>query len=83
MFFQNAIEDFVRCLITVSQNEINSPNPRMFSLQKLVEIAHFNMERIRIVWARVWRLLADHFTKVKRKKKINSNLIKRLDAMKI
>lgn len=60
----SAIEDFVRCLCIVSQDEIESPNPRMFSLQKLVEIAHFNMGRIRLVWSRIWCILADHFTKV-------------------
>jgi brefeldin A-inhibited guanine nucleotide-exchange protein len=41
--------------------------PRVFSLQKLVEVADYNMPvRGRIVWANIWRLLADHFTTVTR-----------------
>lgn len=39
--------------------------PRIFSLQKLVEVADCNMPvRGRIVWANIWRLLATHFTMV-------------------
>lgn len=58
-------------------NEIESQTPRMFSLQKLVgkfchgitcrdavELADFNMDRIRFVWTRIWNVLAAHFTKV-------------------
>lgn len=60
------IEHFVRCLCKVSSDEIELPNleHRMFSLQKLVELAHFNMDRIRLVWTRIWNILADHFIKV-------------------
>ncbi|KAL2555467.1 HOPM interactor 7 [Forsythia ovata] len=37
-------------------------NPaRVFSLQKLVEISYYNMARIRMVWARIWSVLANHF----------------------
>lgn len=36
-------------------------SPRIFSLQKLVEVAHFNMDRIRFVWSRVWSILRRHF----------------------
>jgi brefeldin A-inhibited guanine nucleotide-exchange protein len=40
--------------------------PRVFSLQKLVEVADYNMPiRGRIVWANIWRFLADHFTTVR------------------
>jgi len=47
----------------VSREEITLPNPRIFSLQKLVEIATFNMNnRIRIIWVKMWKILADHFT---------------------
>mgnify|MGYP004157183545 CR=1 FL=1 len=35
--------------------------PRIFSMQKLVEAAHFNMNRIRLVWSRIWSLLSDYF----------------------
>lgn len=37
--------------------------PRIFSLQKLVEVADFNMDsRGRIVWANVWGVLSHHFS---------------------
>lgn len=59
----NAIIDFVTSLCTVSKEEVALPNPRIFSLQKLVEIATFNMNnRIRIIWVKMWKILADHFT---------------------
>lgn len=39
--------------------------PRIFSLQKLVEVADFNMDsRGRIVWANVWGVLSEHFSKL-------------------
>eukprot|EP01117_Protostelium_nocturnum_P012512 TRINITY_DN4612_c0_g1_i4.p1 TRINITY_DN4612_c0_g1~~TRINITY_DN4612_c0_g1_i4.p1 ORF type:complete len:1640 (+),score=303.31 TRINITY_DN4612_c0_g1_i4:223-5142(+) len=60
----DAIEEFTKALCQVSMDEIASSNPRIFSLQKLVELAHFNMNRIRLVWSRVWNILATHFTKV-------------------
>ena len=37
--------------------------PRVFSLQRLVEVADFNMDmRGRIVWAKVWHMVERHFT---------------------
>ncbi len=61
--FSNAIIDFVTSLCTVSKEEVALPNPRIFSLQKLVEIATFNMNnRIRLIWVKMWKILADHFT---------------------
>ncbi|CBZ54059.1 Sec7 domain containing protein, related [Neospora caninum Liverpool] len=36
-------------------------SPRLFSLQKLVEVAHFNMDRLRFVWNRIWTILRSHF----------------------
>uniref|UniRef100_A0A3B3ZMZ8 SEC7 domain-containing protein n=1 Tax=Periophthalmus magnuspinnatus TaxID=409849 RepID=A0A3B3ZMZ8_9GOBI len=48
----NAIVDFVRWLCAVSMDELaSSHQPRMFSLQKIVEISYYNMNR-------------DHFNKV-------------------
>jgi brefeldin A-inhibited guanine nucleotide-exchange protein len=39
--------------------------PRVFSLQKLVEVADCNMHvRARLDWRNMWNLLADHFTLV-------------------
>uniref|UniRef100_A0A8C5BNZ4 SEC7 domain-containing protein n=1 Tax=Gadus morhua TaxID=8049 RepID=A0A8C5BNZ4_GADMO len=61
----NAIVDFVRWLCAVSMDELASTHqPRMFSLQKIVEISYYNMNRIRLQWSRIWQVVGDHFNKV-------------------
>lgn len=62
----NAIVEFVRTLCTVSREElrVGSGSPRVFSLGKIVETAHFNMDRIRLVWARIWAVLSEFFAEV-------------------
>ncbi|KAJ9614212.1 guanine nucleotide exchange protein for ADP-robosylation factor [Cladophialophora chaetospira] len=63
-----AIVDFVQALTDVSWQEIqssgNSESPRMYSLQKLVEISYYNMTRVRIEWTRIWEVLGEHFNQV-------------------
>lgn len=65
---QNAIVDFVRALSDVSWEEIQSSglsqHPRVFSLQKLVEISYYNMNRIRLEWSNLWDILGEHFNQV-------------------
>ena len=61
----DAIVDFVRALCQVSNEELaNLGQPRMFSLQKLVEISYYNMDRIRLQWSRIWSILGEHFNRV-------------------
>uniref|UniRef100_A0A671QPD9 Brefeldin A-inhibited guanine nucleotide-exchange protein 2-like n=1 Tax=Sinocyclocheilus anshuiensis TaxID=1608454 RepID=A0A671QPD9_9TELE len=61
----NAIVDFVHWLCAVSMDELASAHqPRMFSLQKIVEISYYNMNRIRLQWSRIWQVIGDHFNKV-------------------
>uniref|UniRef100_A0A8D0HQT5 ARF guanine nucleotide exchange factor 2 n=1 Tax=Sphenodon punctatus TaxID=8508 RepID=A0A8D0HQT5_SPHPU len=61
----NAIVEFVRWLCAISMDELASPHhPRMFSLQKIVEISYYNMNRIRLQWSRIWHVIGDHFNKV-------------------
>ncbi|KAH9951731.1 hypothetical protein B0H21DRAFT_684859 [Amylocystis lapponica] len=64
----NAIVDFVRALCDVSWEEIQSSglsqHPRLFSLQKLVEISYYNMGRIRLEWSNMWDILGEHFNQV-------------------
>uniref|UniRef100_A0A8C8H8Z0 SEC7 domain-containing protein n=1 Tax=Oncorhynchus tshawytscha TaxID=74940 RepID=A0A8C8H8Z0_ONCTS len=61
----NAVVDFVRWLCAVSMDELASAHqPRMFSLQKIVEISYYNMNRIRLQWSRIWQVIGDHFNKV-------------------
>eukprot|EP01097_Dermamoeba_algensis_P006564 TRINITY_DN4101_c0_g1_i2.p1 TRINITY_DN4101_c0_g1~~TRINITY_DN4101_c0_g1_i2.p1 ORF type:complete len:1325 (+),score=338.62 TRINITY_DN4101_c0_g1_i2:566-3976(+) len=59
-----AIVEFVNCLCAVSMEEMDMNQPRTFSVQKLVEIAYYNMNRIRLVWSKIWGILAQHFTLV-------------------
>ncbi|XP_065062368.1 brefeldin A-inhibited guanine nucleotide-exchange protein 2-like isoform X1 [Rhopilema esculentum] len=60
-----AIVDFVTALAAVSMDELSNPSsPRMFSLQKIVEIAYYNMNRIRLQWSRIWAVLGEYFNKV-------------------
>ncbi|KAK6542923.1 guanine nucleotide exchange protein for ADP-robosylation factor [Orbilia ellipsospora] len=64
----DAIVHFVRALCEVSWQEVqssaSSENPRMFSLQKLVEISFYNMNRIRFEWSNIWAILGEHFNNV-------------------
>jgi brefeldin A-inhibited guanine nucleotide-exchange protein len=76
-----SVTHFVNNLCAVSVEEISTTNtmgkgnsmmsvdmsstPRVFSLQKLVEVADFNMTvRPRIAWTKLWSVLAMHFTTV-------------------
>jgi len=65
---QLAIVDFVKYLSIISWEEIqNSPHsetPRMYSLQKSVEITQYNMGRIRLEWSNIWAVLGEHFNQV-------------------
>jgi len=57
-----SIVEFVQALCQVSSQELeNTESPRVYSLTKIVEVAHYNMNRVRIVWSRIWSLLADFF----------------------
>lgn len=64
----DAIVDFVQALSDVSWEEIQSSglsqHPRLFSLQKLVEISYYNMNRIRLEWSNLWDILGEHFNQV-------------------
>ncbi|KAF8742029.1 hypothetical protein RHS02_04049, partial [Rhizoctonia solani] len=63
-----AIQDFVQALSDVSWEEIQtsglSEQPRLFSLQKLVDISYYNMNRIRMEWSNMWHILGEHFNRV-------------------
>ncbi|KAG8070129.1 hypothetical protein GUJ93_ZPchr0006g41232 [Zizania palustris] len=61
----DAIVAFVKALCKVSITELHSPTePRIFCLTKIVEIAHYNMNRIRLVWSHIWKVLSDFFVSV-------------------
>ncbi|CAH1765853.1 9149_t:CDS:2 [Entrophospora sp. SA101] len=62
----DAIVYFFSALCSVSTEEVESSrtSPRMFSLQKIVEIAYYNMSRIRFEWTHIWKILQPHFITV-------------------
>ncbi|KAK6918504.1 Mon2/Sec7/BIG1-like, HDS [Dillenia turbinata] len=61
----DAIVDFVKALCKLSMDELRSASdPRVFGLTKIVEIAHYNMNRIRLVWSSIWHVLSDFFVTI-------------------
>ncbi|ACI64564.1 ArfGEF, partial [Thalassiosira pseudonana CCMP1335] len=57
------IVNFIEQLIAVSEAEISGP--RIFSLQRLVEVADYNMNiRPRLTWSQIWETMGRHFAKV-------------------
>ncbi|KAH9575107.1 hypothetical protein CY35_01G094700 [Sphagnum magellanicum] len=52
------IVEFFSALCGVSTEELNQIPARVFSLTKLVEISYYNMSRIRMVWAKIWGVVA-------------------------
>lgn len=38
-------------------------NSRIFCLQRIVEVTDLNMDRIKIIWSKIWQILQAHFTK--------------------
>ncbi|KAJ8468000.1 hypothetical protein OPV22_030552 [Ensete ventricosum] len=60
-----AIIDFIKALCKVSMEELRSTSdPRVFSLTKIVEITHYNMDRIRLVWSSIWNVLSEFFVTI-------------------
>lgn len=60
-----AVVHFVKSLCAISLDELRDAKaPRVFSLTKIVEIAHYNMMRIRLVWTKIWNVLSDYFIQV-------------------
>jgi len=60
-----AIVVFVRSLCAISSDELRDVKaPRVFTLTKVVEVALYNMTRIRLVWSRIWAVLSDFFVAV-------------------
>lgn len=57
----DSVVDFFTALCGVSAEELRQTPARVYSLQKVVEISYYNMARIRMVWARIWFVLANHF----------------------
>ncbi|KAI8610970.1 hypothetical protein BC830DRAFT_1069281 [Chytriomyces sp. MP71] len=64
-----AIVEFVKAMCTASWDEItntsaSAEHPRMYCLQRLIEISYYNMNRIRMEWSNLWAILGEHFNQV-------------------
>lgn len=60
-----AVVHFFSSLCKVSLEEVDEqPKPRMFSLQKVVELTTYNMNRIRLEWTPIWHGLQAYFNTV-------------------
>ncbi|ODV83081.1 hypothetical protein CANARDRAFT_30309 [[Candida] arabinofermentans NRRL YB-2248] len=61
----NGIFDFISSLSEVAHEEIessgSSESPRMFSLQKMVDVCYYNMGRIRVQWSALWSVMNEKF----------------------
>ena len=55
------VSDFYIMILHFADEIQNTSKPRMFCLNKLVEISYYNMERIRLEWSRIWQVLGNHF----------------------
>ncbi|GIL43151.1 hypothetical protein Vafri_977, partial [Volvox africanus] len=56
-----AVVVFVRALCAVSREELDAHRPRVYSLQRLVEVAGLNLAgRIRLIWSKLWAVLSAH-----------------------
>lgn len=64
----SAIIAFIKALTEVSFEEIessqNATTPRMFSLQKMVDVCYYNMDRIRLEWTPIWNVMGEAFNKI-------------------
>ncbi|EKF32428.1 hypothetical protein MOQ_003727 [Trypanosoma cruzi marinkellei] len=59
-----AVVSLVEALCLVSAEELAEIPPRIFSLQKLVEVTDTNIGRLRYVWSKMWTNVSRHFVKV-------------------
>nr|XP_043611760.1 brefeldin A-inhibited guanine nucleotide-exchange protein 5-like [Erigeron canadensis] len=56
-----SVVEFYTALCNISAEELKQFPARVYSLRRLVEISYYNMARIRMVWARIWSVLSNHF----------------------
>jgi len=63
VFSLEEILDFITCLCQISEEELKNPTgPSTYSLQKIVEVAHFNVDRVKFVWTQIWNIMKEHIT---------------------
>ena len=43
---------------------LDKEHPSIYSLQKLVEVAHYNIDRIKFIWQKMWNIIREHMSTV-------------------
>ena len=57
--------EIIDFLCEISKNELKDiKKPRIFCLQKIVEVADFNMDRIKLIWSKMWNKIRDYFSQI-------------------
>ena len=52
-------------LINKNREELKSSvGHSTYSLQKLVEVAHFNLDRVKFIWTQIWNITREHISYV-------------------
>jgi len=57
---RESIIDFVKALCAISEREIESNPPRLYSLQRLGDVAHWNIDRPKFIWKEIWDIIGQH-----------------------
>ncbi|EAY14851.1 Sec7 domain containing protein [Trichomonas vaginalis G3] len=57
---RESLVDFVRALCSVSKQELQEKPARIYSLQKVSVVAHFNVKRPKFLWVAVWDIIGDY-----------------------
>ena len=71
-FPDDGVVNLVKQLCRVSEEELTgAEGARIFLLQKLVEVADFNMTRVRAVWRGLWKVISHHFLVAVQNKDVN------------
>ncbi|KEG07113.1 putative brefeldin A-inhibited guanine nucleotide-exchange protein 1 [Trypanosoma grayi] len=59
-----SVVDLVEAICVVSAEELAENPPRLFSLQKLVEVTDTNIWRQRYIWSKMWTNVSRHFVTI-------------------
>lgn len=57
---QETLVDFVRALCSVSKQELMEKPARIYSLQKVSIVAHFNVKREKFIWKDIWTIIGNY-----------------------
>jgi brefeldin A-inhibited guanine nucleotide-exchange protein len=57
---EDSFIEFIKSICEISKEEITFSNPRIFSLQKLIEVCDINISRTQIQWNKLWKLISEY-----------------------